>query len=119
MNDSSRACERVDTISVFASPGTPIRSAWLRQKMLNIPLQDTEAGAEVMHMAENGFCEHGEQEALIQNGVTRIGGRMPVNTDGEIVTSTPAKFLVHPEAIAVLVPGTPLKGSVLQGGAKA
>lgn len=45
-------------------------------------LQDTEAGAEVMHMAENGFCEHGEQEDLIQRGETEIGGRFPVNTDG-------------------------------------
>jgi acetyl-CoA acetyltransferase len=45
-------------------------------------LQDTESGAEVMHMAENGFCEHGEQEQMIQNGETEIGGRFPVNTDG-------------------------------------
>jgi acetyl-CoA acetyltransferase len=45
-------------------------------------LQDTEAGAEVMHMAENGFCEPGEQEAMIQAGETEIGGRFPVNTDG-------------------------------------
>jgi len=29
---------------------------------------------------------------------------MPVNTDGEIVTSTPAKFLVHPGAITVFAP---------------
>jgi diacylglycerol kinase (ATP) len=29
---------------------------------------------------------------------------MPVNTDGEIVTSTPAKFLVHPKAITVFAP---------------
>ncbi|MCX7305805.1 MAG: lipid kinase [Hyphomicrobiales bacterium] len=29
---------------------------------------------------------------------------MPVNTDGEIVTSTPAKFRVHPQAITVLAP---------------
>ncbi|MEW9807404.1 lipid kinase [Mesorhizobium marinum] len=29
---------------------------------------------------------------------------MPINTDGEIVTSTPARFLVHPEAITVLAP---------------
>lgn len=28
----------------------------------------------------------------------------PVNTDGEIVTSTPARFLVHPQAITVFVP---------------
>jgi acetyl-CoA acetyltransferase len=45
-------------------------------------LQDTETGAEVMHMAENGFCEHGEQEMMIQAGETEIGGKFPVNTDG-------------------------------------
>ena len=45
-------------------------------------LQDTESGAEVMHMAENGFCEHGEQEQMIQQGETEINGRLPVNTDG-------------------------------------
>ena len=45
-------------------------------------LQDTESGAEVMHLAETGLCEHGEQESLIQSGATTIGGRLPVNTDG-------------------------------------
>src|SRR5205807_9276192 len=45
-------------------------------------LQDTESGAEVMHLAETGLCQHGEQEALIQGGATEIGGRLPVNTDG-------------------------------------
>ena len=45
-------------------------------------LQDTESGAEVMHLAETGLCEHGEQEELIQRGETRVGGRLPINTDG-------------------------------------
>jgi acetyl-CoA C-acetyltransferase len=45
-------------------------------------LQDTESGAEVMHMAENGFCEHGEQESMLEKGETEINGRFPVNTDG-------------------------------------
>jgi acetyl-CoA acetyltransferase len=45
-------------------------------------LQDTESGAEVMHLAETGLCEHGEQEHLIQSGATRIDGRLPINTDG-------------------------------------
>jgi acetyl-CoA acetyltransferase len=45
-------------------------------------LQDTESGAEVMHLAETGLCQHGEQEALIQSGATTIAGRLPVNTDG-------------------------------------
>ncbi len=35
-----------------------------------------------MHMAENGFCADGDQEALIADGATEIGGRLPVNTDG-------------------------------------
>ncbi|MEM7740576.1 MAG: thiolase family protein, partial [Pseudomonadota bacterium] len=45
-------------------------------------LQDTESGAEVMHMAENGFCEDGEQEKWIRDGETRLSGKLPVNTDG-------------------------------------
>ncbi|MFZ4071815.1 MAG: thiolase family protein [Caulobacterales bacterium] len=45
-------------------------------------LQDTESGAEIMHMAENGFCADGEQEALLRDGATRLNGRMPINTDG-------------------------------------
>lgn len=45
-------------------------------------LQDTESGAEVMHMAETGLCAHGEQERLIAEGATEIDGRIPINTDG-------------------------------------
>ena len=45
-------------------------------------LQDTESGAEIMHMAETGFCKDGDQEALLRSGATEIGGRLPVNTDG-------------------------------------
>ncbi len=45
-------------------------------------LQDTESGAEIMHMAENGFCKDGEQEQIIADGETKIGGRLPINTDG-------------------------------------
>jgi acetyl-CoA acetyltransferase len=47
-----------------------------------VQVQDTEAGAEVMHLAECGFCADGEQEDLIRSGATEIGGRLPVNTDG-------------------------------------
>ena len=50
-------------------------------------LQDTESGAEIMHMAECGFCEHGEQEQWIANGDTEIGGRLPVNTDGGCIAN--------------------------------
>jgi acetyl-CoA acetyltransferase len=50
-------------------------------------LQDTESGAEIMHMAECGFCEPGEQEALIASGATEIGGRIPINTDGGCIAN--------------------------------
>lgn len=50
-------------------------------------LQDTEAGAEVMHLAECGFCEHGEQEDWIARGETEISGRLPVNTDGGCIAN--------------------------------
>lgn len=45
-------------------------------------IQDTETGAEIMHMAENGFCRDSDQERMIADGETRIGGRLPINTDG-------------------------------------
>ncbi|KZF03040.1 MULTISPECIES: thiolase family protein [unclassified Rhodococcus (in: high G+C Gram-positive bacteria)] len=50
-------------------------------------LQDTESGAEIMHMAECGFCEPGEQEVLIAAGETDIGGRLPINTDGGCIAN--------------------------------
>jgi len=50
-------------------------------------IQDTEAGAEIVHMAEVGLCEHGEQERLLLDGETDIGGRLPVNTDGGCIAN--------------------------------
>jgi acetyl-CoA C-acetyltransferase len=50
-------------------------------------IQDTEAGAEVMHMAETGLCADGEQERMIQDGETAIDGRLPINTDGGCIAN--------------------------------
>ena len=47
-----------------------------------VQVQDTESGAELIHLAECGLCEHGEQPELYASGATRIDGRLPVNTDG-------------------------------------
>jgi acetyl-CoA acetyltransferase len=52
-----------------------------------IQLQDTDAGAEVIHMAEAGFCADGEQEKLLADGDTEIGGPMPINTDGGLIAN--------------------------------
>jgi acetyl-CoA C-acetyltransferase len=78
----SQALQQVDGPTVDASKAA-FEMAGVGPKDIDVmQLQDTEVGAEIMHMAENGFCEHGEQEALIQAGATHIGGSMPVNTDG-------------------------------------
>jgi acetyl-CoA C-acetyltransferase len=50
-------------------------------------LQDTDAGAEVIHMAETGLCADGDQEKLIADGATEIGGSLPVNTDGGLIAN--------------------------------
>jgi acetyl-CoA acetyltransferase len=50
-------------------------------------LQDTDAGAEIIHMAENGFCADGDQEKLIAEGATDIGGSFPINTDGGLIAN--------------------------------
>jgi acetyl-CoA acetyltransferase len=50
-------------------------------------LQDTESGAEVMHLAECGFSAHGEQELLVAAGETDLTGRIPVNTDGGCIAN--------------------------------
>ena len=67
---------RIASAAAFAEAGIGPEDIRVAQ------LQDTEAGAEIMHMAENGFCADGEQEKLIAQGYTEIGGRLPVNTDG-------------------------------------
>lgn len=50
-------------------------------------IQDTESGAEIMHMAETGLCKDGEQEHLVQSGATEISGTMPINTDGGCIAN--------------------------------
>jgi acetyl-CoA acetyltransferase len=50
-------------------------------------VQDTEAGHEIMHMAETGLCKDGEQEFLLREGATAIDGRLPINTDGGLMAN--------------------------------
>jgi acetyl-CoA acetyltransferase len=52
-----------------------------------IQVQDTDAGAEVIHMAECGFCADGEQEKLVADGASEIGGPIPINTDGGLIAN--------------------------------
>lgn len=78
----SLSVERGETPTVLAARAA-FEKAGLGPEDIDIAqIQDTESGAEVMHMAENGFCRDGEQEQWIADGYTAIGGRFPINTDG-------------------------------------
>ncbi len=76
------AVERGVSPTVLAADAAFAAAGMDRAEIDVAQLQDTESGAEIMHMAECGFCADGEQEAWLADGATRIGGRLPVNTDG-------------------------------------
>lgn len=50
-------------------------------------LQDTESGAEIIHLAETGLVEHGAQTQGYLDGDFAIDGRLPVNTDGGLLAN--------------------------------
>ena len=78
----SQALERAPAPTVQASTAA-FEMAGIGPEDIEVAqLQDTESGAEIMHMAENGFCADGDQEKWLREGHTEIDGKLPVNTDG-------------------------------------
>lgn len=49
-------------------------------------VQDTDAFNELIHYEELGFCKAGESGRLIDEGATEIGGRIPVNASGGLIS---------------------------------
>lgn len=74
--------ERGGTATRLASAAAFAQAGMGPEDIAIAQLQDTEAGAEIMHMAENGFCADGEQEQWLAEGRTYLDGALPVNTDG-------------------------------------
>lgn len=81
------AIERGDSPTVAAAQAAFEQAGIGPDEISVAQVQDTESGAEVMHLAETGLCAHGEQEDLIQRGETELGGRLPVNTDGGCIAN--------------------------------
>ena len=76
------AADRGNSPTVAAAAGAFEMAGIGPEEIDVVQVQDTESGAEIMHLAECGFCADGEQEDLIRIGATELGGSMPVNTDG-------------------------------------
>ena len=51
-----------------------------------VECQDTDAARELLSYEELGLCEHGEQGRLIDEGATALGGRLPVNPSGGLLS---------------------------------
>jgi benzoylsuccinyl-CoA thiolase BbsB subunit len=49
-------------------------------------LHDAFAVNELMHYVELGFCQRGEEVLLLEDGVTELGGRIPVNVSGGLLS---------------------------------
>ncbi|MCF7553614.1 thiolase family protein [Pseudonocardia sp. WMMC193] len=81
------ATDRADSPTVEASAAAFAAAGIAPSEVDVAQIQDTESGAELMHMAETGLCAHGEQEDLIASGATAIEGRLPVNTDGGCIAN--------------------------------
>ncbi|MBI4299504.1 MAG: thiolase family protein [Chloroflexi bacterium] len=50
-----------------------------------VELHDAFAPAEMLHYESLGLCAEGESGRLLDEGVTRLGGRLPVNTSGGLL----------------------------------
>jgi acetyl-CoA acetyltransferase len=81
------AIDQDDAPTVYASRAAYEMAGIGPEDVDVIQLQDTDAGAEVIHMAENGFCADGDQEQLLADGATEITGPMPINTDGGLIAN--------------------------------
>ncbi len=73
--------------TVFASQAAYEQAGIGPEDIDVVQLQDTDSGAEIIHMAENGFCKDGEQERMLADGETKITGRLPINTDGGLIAN--------------------------------
>lgn len=51
-----------------------------------VELHDADAGTEIIATEELGLCESGEGGRLVASGATALGGRIPVNTSGGLLS---------------------------------
>jgi len=49
-------------------------------------LHDASAIAEILHSENVGFCDYGDGGALVKSGATRLGGRLPINVSGGLLS---------------------------------
>jgi acetyl-CoA acyltransferase len=66
--------------AVFESAGVAVSDVHV------IELHDAAAPAELIQYGEVGMCAEGEEHLMIRAGTTQLGGRIPVNTSGGLMS---------------------------------
>src|SRR5690606_14152025 len=51
-----------------------------------VECQDTDSASELLAYRELGLCEPGDEAALLRSGDTTLGGRIPVNVSGGLLS---------------------------------
>lgn len=49
-------------------------------------LHDASAIAEIIHSENCGFCDYGHGGSLVESGATQLGGRLPINVSGGLLS---------------------------------
>jgi acetyl-CoA acetyltransferase len=75
----------VDTLELSAKQAYEI-SGYGPEDMDVVQAYDTMAAAELWDIEKMGFCKKGEAPALLREGAFDIGGTLPVNTDGGLMS---------------------------------
>lgn len=84
--DSRPEQEVAEHVTVRAATEAYERAGVGPQDLDVVELQDTDSGSEIISTENLGLCQPGEGGALVESGETRLGGRIPVNPSGGLLS---------------------------------
>ncbi|MGE8611656.1 MAG: thiolase family protein [Achromobacter veterisilvae] len=126
---SQRTAEQVDRHLTRVAAGRAYEAAGVGPQDISLAeLHDASAIAEILHSENCGFCDYGDGGALVESGATRLGGRLPLNVSGGLLSKghpigATGAIQVHEivtqlrgEADQRQVPGNPRLGMTENGG---
>ena len=86
-SSSNRTPEQYDRHLTKIAVDKAYEMAGVGPKDINIAeLHDASAIAEILHSENVGFCDYGDGGALVESGETKLGGRLPINVSGGLLS---------------------------------